>query len=52
MEAVRSISNQDTANTLDDAMQVLFAKLDDSIDDAGNGRIISEAELWEELDAI
>lgn len=52
MEAVRSISNQDAANTLDDAMQVLFAKLDDSIDDVENGRIISEAELWEELDAI
>ena len=30
MEAVRSICNQDTANTLDNAMQVLFAKLDDS----------------------
>ena len=52
MEAIRSINNQDMANTLDDAMQVLFLKLDDALDDVENGRVISEEELWEELDAI
>ena len=52
MEAIRSINHQDMANTLDDAMQVLFSKLDDAIDDVENGRVISEEELWEELDAI
>ena len=52
MEAVRSISNHDAANTLDDAMQILFSKLDEAIDDVENGRVISEEELWEELDAI
>ena len=52
MEAVRSISNQDAANALGDAMQVLFSKLDEAIDDVENGRVISEEELWEELDAI
>lgn len=52
MEAIRSINNQDMTNTLDDAMQVLFSKLDDAIDDVENGRVISEEELWEELDAI
>ena len=52
MEAVRSISNHDAANTLDDAMKVLFSKLDEAIDDVENGRVISEEELWEELDAI
>ena len=52
MEAVRNISNRDTTNTLDDAMQVLFSKLDEAIDDVENGRVISEEELWNELDAI
>lgn len=52
MEAMRSINHQDMTNTLDDAMQVLFSKLDDAIDDVENGRVISEEELWKELDAI
>ena len=52
MEATRSINNQDSAYTLDDAMQVLFSKLDEAIGDVENGRVISEDELWEELDII
>lgn len=52
MEAVRSMSNRDASNTLDDAMQILLSKLDEAIDDVENGRVISEEELWEELDAI
>ena len=52
METIRSINHQDMANTLDDAMQVLFSKLDDALDDVENGRVISEEELWKELDAI
>ena len=52
MEAIRSINDQDMTNTLDDAMQVLFSKLDDAIDDVEKGRVISEEELWKELDAI
>ena len=52
MEAVRSMSNRDASNTLDDAMQILLSKLDEAIDDVENGRVISEEEMWEELDAI
>lgn len=52
MEAIRSINHQDMANMLDDAMQVLFSKLDDAIDDVENGRVISEEDLWKELDTI
>lgn len=52
MEAIRSINHQDMANTLDDAMQVLFSKFDDAIDDVEKGRVISEEELWKELDII
>ena len=36
----------------DFSMGVLFSKLDEAIDDMENGRVISEEELWAELDAI
>lgn len=38
--------------TLDDATNVLFAKLDEALDDVENGRVISEEEMWTELDSI
>ena len=50
--AMCRINSQDAANILDGAMQVLFSKLDDTIDDVKNGRVIYKDELWEELDAI
>lgn len=33
-------------------MAVILSKLDDAIDDVENGRVISEEELWAEIDAI
>ena len=38
--------------TLDDAVDVLLTKLDNAIDDLENGRVISEEEMWMELEAI
>ena len=35
-----------------EAMDILFSKLDESIDDMENGRVISEEEMWAELDAV
>lgn len=35
-----------------DTMDTLFSKLDESIDDMENGRVISEEEMWAELDAV
>lgn len=52
MEMVHDIENQEISYTLDDAIDVLFAKLDDALDDMENGRMISEEELWAEIDAI
>ena len=52
MEVVHNIVSRDTTHTLDDAMDILFSKLDDAIDDVENGRVISEEELWEDIDAI
>lgn len=49
MEAIQVTKN---AYTINDAMDVLFSKLDEAIDDMENGRVISEEEMWAELDAI
>ena len=49
METVQVTKN---AYTINDAMDVLFSKLDDAIDDLENGRVISEEDMWEELDKI
>lgn len=50
-EAQATAINKD-AYSVEDAMNVLFSKLDEAIVDLENGRVISEEELWEELDAI
>lgn len=52
METVQIITNHEEEYTIDDAMNVLFSKLDEAIDDLENGRVISEEEMWAELDAI
>lgn len=49
MEATRVTKN---AYTINDAMDVLISKLDEAIDDMENGRVVSEEEMWAELDAI
>lgn len=38
--------------TIDDAAKVIFSKLDEAIDDLENGRVLSEEEVWNEIDAI
>ena len=52
MEVMQNIKNRNNNGTLDDAMAVILSKLDDAIDDVANGRVISEEELWAEIDAI
>lgn len=36
----------------DDSVQALLDILDEAIDDFENGRVISEEEMWKELEAI
>ncbi|MBO4395058.1 MAG: hypothetical protein J5819_01775 [Eubacterium sp.] len=36
----------------DDAMDILFDKLDEAIDDMENGRVQSIEDAWEEIDQI
>jgi hypothetical protein len=38
--------------TINDAMEVLLDKVSTAIDDMEAGRVISEEEMWEELDSI
>ena len=49
MEAIQVTKK---AYTINDAMNVLFSKLDEAIDDMEAGRVISEEELWVEIDAV
>ena len=49
MEAIQLTNN---AYTINNTMDVLFSKLDEAIEDMENGRVISEEEMWTELDAI
>lgn len=38
--------------TLDEAVNAIFSKLDEAIDDLETGRVLSENEVWKEIDAI
>lgn len=44
-------SNEDSC-TINDAMNVLLAKLDDAIDDMEQGKVQTIDEAWEEIDVI
>lgn len=47
-----AIKKQDELYSIENAMNVLCDKLDEAIDDIENGRVISEEEMWAELDTI
>ena len=49
MEAAQGVKD---LFTIDDAVNVLFSKLGEAIDDMEKGNIISEEELWATLDTI
>lgn len=49
---MEAVITEKTNYTLDDAVDVLLKKLDNAIDDLENGRVISEDEMWMELDTI
>lgn len=45
-----AIRKQDELYSIENAENVLCDKLDEAIDDIENGRVISEEEMWVELD--
>lgn len=52
MAIAKVIRQQEDTYSIDNAMNILYSKLDEAIDDLENGRVISEEEMWAELDAI
>lgn len=52
MGVAQAVEVNNDAYSVDDAMDVLFSKLDDAIDDLENARVVTEEELWKELDSI
>lgn len=39
-------------DNIDEAVNVLVSKLDEAIDDLENGRVLTEEEMWAELDEV
>lgn len=52
METAKVVRQQDDTYSMDTAINILYSKLDEAIDDIENGRVISEEEMWTELDNI
>lgn len=52
MALAQVTKSHEVTYTLDDAMDVLLAKLDDAIDDMENNRVQTIEEAWEEIDAV
>ena len=44
--------NQEALDSVDSAMNLLFSKLDEAIDDMENGRVLTIEEAWKEIDEI
>ncbi len=52
MLATKKIEAVTDSYTINDAMNILLSKLGEGIDDLENGRVLTEEELWEEIDSI
>ena len=52
MAIAKVMRQQEDTYSIENAMNILYSKLDEAIDDLENGRVISEEEMWAELDAI
>ncbi|MBD5393599.1 MAG: hypothetical protein HDR71_04880 [Lachnospiraceae bacterium] len=52
MEAMNMTGKNDSSYAINNAMNVLFTKLDEAIDDMENGRVLTIEEAWKEIDAV
>ncbi len=55
MEAIQTAqaaNRQNNMQTVDDAMNILFSRLDEAIDDMEQGRTQTIEEAWKEIDRI
>lgn len=52
MDAVQMNTVHKNETLIDDAMNTLFSKLDEAIDDMENGRVQTLEDAWTEIDAV
>lgn len=52
MENAKENKRQKETYSTQNAINALFAKLDEAIDDIENGRVITEDEMWAEFEKI
>lgn len=52
MSTATAAKTTENASSIDEAMKVLFGKLDEAIDDMENGRVQTIEEAWKEIDSI
>lgn len=52
MQTAQAVNGQNNMQTVDDAMNILFSRLDEAIDDIEHGRTQSIEAAWEEIDKI
>lgn len=51
-QAVAENINSSKTDNVESAMNILFSKLDEAIDDMENGRVLTVEEAWKEIDEI
>lgn len=52
MKLAQAVKSYESRYTIDDAMDILLEKLDESIDDVENNRVQTIDDAWEEIDVI
>lgn len=52
MALAEAVKTRENSYTVENAVDALLSKLDEAIDDVEHGRMLDEAELWDEIDAI
>lgn len=52
MALTEAVKTSEKLYTVENAMDTLLSKLDEALDDVEHGRVLDEAELWAEIDAI
>jgi len=52
MDAVQNIKKNHSSYILNEAVQELFSKLDEAIEDVENGRVQTINDAWKEIDAV
>ncbi len=52
MDSIQTLDNNMISYSVDNAMRILFDKLDEALADYENGRVISEEQMMEELQSV